>query len=111
MYPGEYWEPQHSVNFFPLYQFLSSALLTVWRLMLLFASYPFKRLMIQGSLDQWMSFGADLGLEEMRGASSGHRGASSNTVWALRSTVADNEIGGLELRRVMPKLKMGAKYA
>jgi len=79
--------------------------------MLLFASYPFKRLMIQGSLDQWMSFGADLGLEEMRGANSGHRGASSNTVWALRSTVADNEIGGLELRRVMPKLKMGAKYA
>lgn len=119
MYTGEYWEPDHEVNFFALYQFLASGLLTFWRLMLLFASYPFRRLMIHGSLDQWMSFGADLGLEEMRGASSGHRGASSNTVWGLKSTVANNGIGRLELRRVIapgaakesPKLRMGAKYA
>lgn len=119
IYTGEYWEPRHSVNFFPLYQFLSSALLTVWGLMLLFASYPLKRLMIRGSLDQWMLFSADLCMKEMRRASSGHRGASGNTVWGLRSTIADNGVGRLELRRVivpgaveeMPKLKMGTKYA
>jgi len=48
---------------------------------------------IQGSLDQWISFGADLGLEDMRGASSGHKGASSSSVWALRSTIADTGVG------------------
>lgn len=75
--------------------------------------------MIQGSLDQWMPFGADLGLEEMRDASSGHKGASGNSVWGLRSTIANNGVGRQELRRVNelgvakepPKLKMGAIYA
>ncbi|MCJ1249616.1 hypothetical protein MMC30_006842 [Trapelia coarctata] len=40
MYTGEYWEPDYPVNFFPLYQFLSSGLLTVWGLMLLLRLTP-----------------------------------------------------------------------
>jgi hypothetical protein len=74
------------VNFFPQYEFTSSGLLALWSLMLLFTSYPFKRLLITGNLNQWMSLGADLGRENMQGAGSGYAPASSEARWVLRIT-------------------------
>ena len=48
---GEFWH-KVSVSFSPGYQLTSSRLLVVWGLMLLFASWPFRRILIAGTLSQ-----------------------------------------------------------
>ncbi|KAK0110033.1 hypothetical protein ONS95_002693 [Cadophora gregata] len=119
LYRGEYWEPQHTVTFFAVYQFLSSGLLMLWALMLVYVSLPSGRLVVRGSLDQWMSFGADLGGEEMLGASSGLRGSGTGSVWALKSMeIVDgiNRLGfhaadGGAFDRKNLRVKVGANYA
>jgi hypothetical protein len=97
MCEGGILEPEHAVSFFAVYQFIASGLLIGWALMLFFASWPFRRFVVRGSVDQWMSFGADLGVENMSGASSSLRGSGSNTIWILNSTLNGDGVGRLGL--------------
>jgi hypothetical protein len=46
---------------FPYYQYTCSGLLIFWAIMLFFASWSHKWLLLAGTINQWVSFGADLG--------------------------------------------------
>jgi hypothetical protein len=99
------------------YQYFASAGIMVWGLILLVAALPYRGRVLRGSLDQWMSFGADVGLEDMVGASSGRTSAVSDRIWMLRaSEVGDCEHTlGLEAYNgkgsTQPlKLKFGERY-
>jgi hypothetical protein len=70
-------------NDFVEYQIAAAILIMVWGAILLMIAYPFKSLLVKGSLNQYMSFGADIGLEYMNGASLGHEGSRADTLWRL----------------------------
>lgn len=105
------------IKFRSTYQFLASAGILVWGLMLFLAALPYRGMVIRGNLDQWMSFGADVGLEDMVGASSGRTSAVSDRIWGLRvSAVGDAEhTVGLEpydekMSSEPLKLRFGERY-
>jgi hypothetical protein len=79
----------HRSRFKSRFQLLASAGIMVWGLLLFAAALPYRGMVIHGKLNQWMSFGADIGLEDMVGASSGRAPAVSDRVWTLRI----NEVG------------------
>ncbi|KAF1828297.1 hypothetical protein BDW02DRAFT_584585 [Decorospora gaudefroyi] len=83
--PGLEYSKHTSVTIyaFPRTQFFASLLAIVWGVLLLAAAYPFRRLVIRGTLDQHMSFGGDIGSESMAGASTGKFSATSSGLWQL----------------------------
>jgi hypothetical protein len=93
---GEFWA-SNVQTFWPAYQFSSSCLMASWGLLLMCAAYPWKEIIITGSLDQWMSFGADVGKSHMLGACSGRCGSVNEAQWRLRATIDGNSIGRIRL--------------
>jgi hypothetical protein len=83
---------------FPSLQITSSILIIIWGLALLAVAWPYKCFVLNGSLDQWMSLGADLGSAHMRGASTGNRGSESQHLCCLRDEADENGVWRLRLR-------------
>jgi hypothetical protein len=61
----------------------ASGCLIVWGVVLVVMALLSKRLVVSGTLDQWMSFGSDVGKHGMDGASSGRDSAVSDGLWRL----------------------------
>jgi hypothetical protein len=83
MYNGTLTYPAIKTNYLG-YQTAAALLMILWGGILITIAYPFKNLLIKGSVNQFMSFGADLGPENMNGASLGHGGSRVKTIWRLR---------------------------
>ncbi|KAJ9659674.1 hypothetical protein H2201_007265 [Coniosporium apollinis] len=118
-YTGEITEENVQRNTWPGWQLTASGLIIAWGMLLLYVSYPSRRLVIHGTVDQWMSFGSDLGKEHMAGASSGHCAAASTAMWRLRVDDEGDGTGRIRLVQVdasdddsvrVPKVRYGMRY-
>ncbi|KAF2692084.1 hypothetical protein K458DRAFT_411755 [Lentithecium fluviatile CBS 122367] len=118
--PGLEYSKNNSVTIyaFPRTQFFASLLAIVWGILLLGAAYPFRKLVIRGTLDQYMSFGGDIGCEGMAGASTGKFSATSEALWQLVEAQQENgarKVGLVEVPMMLKegntvKLKPGRMY-
>ncbi|KAH8744359.1 hypothetical protein F5882DRAFT_446547 [Hyaloscypha sp. PMI_1271] len=64
---GNFCEPV-STRYFPIYQYAASGVLFFWGFLLVIAAYPYRGLVVERKLLQWMSFGADVGVQDMNAA-------------------------------------------
>jgi hypothetical protein len=98
--------------YIPTAHYVAITCLFIWGILLIMIGLPSRRLIITGSLDQWMSLGADMGKEEMVGNSSGLGAASSRNVWRLRINHGQLEFAEASSDPPLNKIRMdwGATY-
>jgi hypothetical protein len=71
-------------------------MIVLWGCVLVVMAYPFKRLLIKGNLNHFMSLGADVGADSMNGASTGWS-STNKTIWKLRDDFGSDEYGKISL--------------
>ena len=78
-----------------------------------------RRVLIAGTLNQWMALGSQIGSYNMQGASSGHASADSKALWALRVAGEGDDLRVIRFEEInrderppkIGKLKFGKRYA
>ncbi len=95
-----------------MYQFTSAGLIGVWGVLLLFAAWPWRGIVIAAGLEGWMRFGADMGRQTIRGEGRKWRlvvqEIEEKTAIVRLESVDEYETRELRTR---PKLRFGWRYS
>lgn len=85
-----YWQ----VSTWPGYETAAAVCLIVWGGLLVFASWPFKKLIFRGTVEHWLATGADVGSQ--------HRseGGIGESRWRLRTSIGKGGIASFWMEKV-----------